>query len=177
MNKWPFLLCVALCSCAGNDVSYVPQTSSAYAPVPPKTVMVADRPPKGEYVTLGILTAEQHLGENTEQGINRFREKAAAIGADYVWIVSLGSNQYIAPAVSNTFSGASANATGQGYVDAYGNYSGTANVDSYGNAMTISTPSHPYSLLVATGKALRITSGSHDPDMTKDASVGNPKGL
>ena len=156
---------------------YVPQTTAAYPPVPAATVMVADRPPKGHYVVLGILTAEQRPGESIEQGSARFREKASSVGADYVWIVGLGSNQYVAPAVSSTFGGASANATGQGYVDAYGNWQATGNANSYGSATTISTPARQYSLLVATGRALRITSGSHDPDMSKPASIGNPNGL
>ena len=154
----------------GDGIDYMAETGNVYAPVPVVTVHVSDRPPKGQYEVIGVMSTQQDRGELPTELVKRLRDKAAAMGGNYVWVVSANENQYVAPAVSSTFSNANANAAGQGYVDPYGNYEGTGYANVNGASTTYSMPAHTYSLVGTTAKVLRVT-GNNDPDKTKPSSI------
>jgi hypothetical protein len=150
------------------QIDVMSETSQKYAPISPDSVRVSTHPPQGTYKIIATFEAESmHRGESTIHFSKRLQEKAAEIGADYVLVVEQHHNHYIAPAVADTYT------TENAYATAYPNADGSASATGYGTADSTSfyTPAHPYSTTVVTAKALKITSGSNQPDLDKPEAI------
>lgn len=157
-----------LSGCAGAGVQVLSQTEIQYPAVPANHVTVSKYPPKGSYKVIAVLTVEQFNTEAPLHTVGRMQAKAASLGADYLQLVGLDSNTYLAPATVDTFSTGSTYATvsPNGYDSGYH----VSGFDA-GDATTTITPAHNYSLITVSGKALKIVSGSTEPDMAAKVSL------
>src|SRR5277367_5719738 len=90
-----------LVGCAGGEVDYLPQTAIVYAAVPVASVRVSTRPPLGRYEVLGIISGQQtDPSETLAHAAARFQAKAAEVGGNYVWVIGMQENNYMAPGFS-----------------------------------------------------------------------------
>ena len=158
---------VFLTGCGGTGVSVMMQGNAPSAAVPEYAVVVSSHPPKGTYRVLAELSAESDPGENAIDFKRRFQIEGAKIGADYVMFTAGQNNTYTAPAVSNTYSSANGSAiaipNSDGSVTAFG----SAN----GDSSTYTTPSYNYVRTMVVAQALKMTSGTNEPDMSKPSNL------
>jgi len=162
-----FATVLALSGCA-SPIDVMSQTTQVYPSVPVGHVRVSTRPPRGQYQVIALISAESEKGgESTVHFSRRLQEKGAALGADYILIIEQHSNHYIAPATGETFS------TENAYATAYPNADGSVSATGYGTTDSSSfyLPAHPYATTSVTAKALRMISGTNEPDMSQPPLV------
>jgi len=166
-------LTVLLCGCGSDGVDVLMQSSADYKPVPLAQVRVSAHPPQGKYEVIALFSLNAEADDTPVLIAQKLQHRASVIGADYVWVTGGVERTYLAPAMANTFSTANAYGTGQATYDGYGNVTGSANVDAYGNSTSFYTPAHTYNRALIEAKALKMISGSREPD-TRTATPFGP---
>lgn len=153
MAKWVFVaaLAVSLCSCTGEEgagVQVVSQSATPYPPVPVAHVNVSSHPPKGTYKVIAQLSVTADVGETPDQLIQSLKQKGAALGADYVLVISVSDKTFItAQNLDND----------NPYLVTQSNFYSTAGTPNYVTAGSDMRE-------VLTAQALKITSGSNVPN-------------
>lgn len=94
MKKWLFAICIALNCCATATGSHI-VTGKARPPINPATVKIIAQLPK-QYEPMGIITASSDAGwteqEDYEYALVELKKQAAQIGANRVFIESVGAS-------------------------------------------------------------------------------------
>ena len=159
MIKWIFTGAMAaiLCSCATDNtgIQVASQSATQYAPVPVAKCRVSSHPPKGQYVVIAQLTAYADIGETPTHLLNRLQQQGAALGADYVMVMSVSDKTYITPKDENVMDNAYLSQEASFFNTASPSATGYNNVNDMNGA-----PQRE----VITAEALKITSGTNAPN-------------
>jgi hypothetical protein len=159
--KWAVtgITVVLLCSCATDDTNAVQVTSQSATPypaVPVSSCRVSSHPPKGQYIVIANLSATAQVGETPTQLLNSLQQQGAALGANYVMVMTVSDQKFVTPNMVDVDNNTYLNTEQQFFDTASPGAVGYNNVNNVGSGNTVEE--------VITAKALKITSGSNAPN-------------